>query len=104
MVAPCPFPYGAIGPLAIGLHCRLGRCLIVRPPRNSYPHRVIVKFRCALQMCDREGQNFGWFIEKVDCHLVAPDIETSMQYRGLELLLAFLMDIEDLEESSNVED
>lgn len=59
MVTPPPFPYGAIGLLVIDLRCRLGHCLIVRPPVNGYPCRVIVKFGRTFEMCDREGQNFG---------------------------------------------
>ncbi|KAI5682219.1 hypothetical protein M9H77_03447 [Catharanthus roseus] len=39
MIAARPFSYGAIDSLAIGLHRRLGWCLIVRPPRDSNPRR-----------------------------------------------------------------
>lgn len=50
MVSPRPFPYGSIGSLEIGLgHC-LGWYLIVRPPRDSYPRRIIVKLGHAFQM------------------------------------------------------
>ncbi|KAI5653264.1 hypothetical protein M9H77_30451 [Catharanthus roseus] len=110
MVALHPFPYGAIDPWVIGLHHHPGRCLIVRPRCNGYPRRLIVKFSCTFETCDREGQSFGGFI-KVDCHLVAPDFENGMQYQrfrivystpqfdGYIALLAFLMDIDDLEES-----
>lgn len=63
MVARRPFHYGAIDPLAIGLQYCLGYCLIVRPLMNSHPRRVIVKFCHTSEIRDREGQNFGWFIE-----------------------------------------
>ncbi|KAI5672180.1 hypothetical protein M9H77_12544 [Catharanthus roseus] len=117
MVLPYPFPYGAFRPLVIGLHCRLWHCLTVRSPANTHPRRVIVKFGCALEMCYLEGLNFGWFIEafpyKVDCHLVAPDAETRMSYWGFGIvystpqfdgfivLPAFLIEIDELEESSD---
>lgn len=73
MVSPCPFPYGAIGPLAIGLHNCLGQCLIVRRPCNNYLRRIIVKFGRAFEMCNREGQNIGWFIKVLRICLSAMD-------------------------------
>lgn len=63
MDTPRPFPYGAISPLEIGFYHCLGHYLIGRPPINGYPRRVIVKFGRTFKMRDREGQNFGWFIE-----------------------------------------
>lgn len=73
MVALRPFPYGAICSLAIGLRCRMGQCLIVRTPCNGNPRRVIVKFGCAFEMCNREDQNFGWFIEVLRIYLSIMD-------------------------------
>lgn len=56
------------------------------------------------------------FPHEVDCHLVAPNAKTSMRYRGFGIMYstsqfdgyialpAFLMHINELEESSNEED
>ncbi|KAI5658195.1 hypothetical protein M9H77_26988 [Catharanthus roseus] len=99
MVSPHPFPYGAIGPLVLGLRCRLGRCLTIRPLQNGYPRRIIIKFGRAFEMCDREGQNFGWFT-KWGFGIVY----STPQFDGFIALPVFLQDIEDLEESSNEED
>lgn len=55
------------------------------------------------------------FPQEIDCHLVAPDTETELRFQGFGILYstplfdgfltlpAFLLDIEDLEESSNEE-
>lgn len=63
IVSPRPFPYGAIGPMVVRLCPRLRQCLTIKPLRNGYPKRIVAEFGRTFEMCDREGQNFGWFIE-----------------------------------------
>ncbi|KAI5649061.1 hypothetical protein M9H77_35066 [Catharanthus roseus] len=104
-----PFPNGALGTLAIGLRRCLGHCLTVRLTMNGQPRRVIVKFGRAFEICDP-------FPHEVDSHLVAPDAETALwywsfgvmcsipQFDGFIVLVVFLIDINELEESSNEED
>lgn len=51
-----PFPYGAMGPMAVGLRQCLGHCLMIRPPQHDHLKRITIKFARVFQLYDTKGK------------------------------------------------